>query len=101
MMVSVPKPVLSKGPPAFASDIIHTFFVRIFFCMLFPLNIFGHYFDIMYLIILSICLDSFHRISGTFFNQQNINIGQKSMYHYQNYKLVSPTLVSPARELSY
>lgn len=31
MMVGVPKPVLSKGPPAFVSDIIHTLFVRIFF----------------------------------------------------------------------
>lgn len=49
----------------------------------FSLDIFGLCFAIIYLVILSISLDSFLRIPGIFFNQQHTDIGPKSMYNDQ------------------
>lgn len=57
--------------------------VEFLYPMLFSLDIFGHCFAIIYLVILSISLNPFLRIPGTFFNQQHIDIGLKSMYNYQ------------------
>lgn len=67
----------------------------------FPLSIFGHYFPIIYTVILPVSLDSFHKILGTFLISRSLVLGRNPCVIIRNYKLVSPVVGFTVRELIY